>query len=65
MMIVMLYIGALIAAAGLAAVVWAARGGPRWVQGVAKATTVSAEVVTAAMKRSGRSNNSNSGSGDG
>ncbi|MFH8608700.1 hypothetical protein ACH4D5_14600 [Streptomyces sp. NPDC018029] len=64
MMIVLLGIGVLVAAAGLGAVVWAARGGPRWVHGVAKATTVSAELVTSAVRKSGRSNNNSAGSSD-
>ncbi|WP_409239575.1 hypothetical protein [Streptomyces sp. PA5.6] len=55
MMIVLLSIVSVIAAAGLAGVVWAARGGPRWVHGVAKATLVTADVVAAATKKSGRS----------
>ncbi|WP_306332239.1 hypothetical protein [Streptomyces sp. KL118A] len=55
MMIVLLYIVMALLAAGLAAVVWASRGGPRWVQGVAKATLVSAELVTSAVKKSSRS----------
>ncbi|MCF3118823.1 hypothetical protein IPZ68_03735 [Streptomyces arenae] len=67
MMIVLLWIGMLVAAAGLAAVVWAARGGPRWVQGVAKATTVSAELVTTAMKKNRSKGSTSSGEslGDG
>lgn len=60
MMIVLLSIVSVIAAAGLAAVVWAARGGPRWVHGVAKATLVTADVVAAATKKSGRSSGSGS-----
>ncbi|MEU7578508.1 hypothetical protein AB0B50_12965 [Streptomyces sp. NPDC041068] len=67
MMIVLLTMGVLVAAAGLGAVVWAARGGPRWVHGVAKVTTTSAELVMA-VKKSGRiygGNNSNSSSSDG
>ncbi|MEV7195085.1 hypothetical protein AB0N81_25245 [Streptomyces sp. NPDC093510] len=62
MMIVLLCIAVLIAAAGLGAVVWAARGGPRWVRGVAKATVVSAELVSSAVKKSGRGNSNSSGS---
>ncbi|MEV5547139.1 hypothetical protein AB0L35_13580 [Streptomyces sp. NPDC052309] len=36
---------------GCVCVVWAARGGPRWARGVAKATLVAGELVS----RSGRS----------
>ncbi|MGW6526882.1 hypothetical protein [Streptomyces venezuelae] len=54
MMIVLLSIVMVIVAAGLAAVVWAARGGPRWVHGVANATLATAEVVAAARKRKSR-----------
>ncbi|MFH8564703.1 hypothetical protein [Streptomyces sp. NPDC017988] len=60
MMVLLLGMGVLIAAAGLGAVVWAARGGPRWVHGVAKATTVAAELAAAATKK-GRGGSSNSG----
>ncbi|MFD6435033.1 hypothetical protein [Streptomyces venezuelae] len=66
MMIVLLSIVMVIVAAGLAAVVWAARGGPRWVHGVAKATLVTAEVVAAARKRkSGGISVGSGGTGDG
>ncbi|MFH8292724.1 hypothetical protein [Streptomyces sp. NPDC018059] len=60
MMVLLLSMGVLIAAAGLGAVVWAARGGPRWVHGVAKATTVAAELAAAATKK-GRGGSNNSG----
>ncbi|WP_399927489.1 hypothetical protein [Streptomyces kanamyceticus] len=65
MMVLLLSMGVLIAAAGLGAVVWAARGGPRWVHGVAKATTVAAELAAAATKnaatKKGRGGSNNSG----
>ncbi|MEV0125035.1 hypothetical protein AB0I16_26460 [Streptomyces sp. NPDC050703] len=54
MMVLLLGIAVLIAAAGLGAVIWAARGGPRWVRGVAKATTVAAEIAASAAKSGGR-----------
>ncbi|CAM5521648.1 putative protein OS=Streptomyces alboniger OX=132473 GN=CP975_18315 PE=4 SV=1 [Streptomyces alboniger] len=54
MMVLLLGIAVLIAAAGLGAVIWAARGGPRWVRGVAKATTVAAELAAIAAKSGGR-----------
>lgn len=47
-----------LAAVGLIAVVWAARGGPRWVRGIAKVTTVTADLVMASSKRSRRSGSS-------
>ncbi|MEU6125591.1 hypothetical protein [Streptomyces sp. NPDC047123] len=65
MMIVLLGIAVLTAAAGLGAVVWAARGGPRWVRGVAKVTVVSAEIVASAAKKNGSGRNRNSGSSGG
>ncbi|MGV9882747.1 hypothetical protein [Streptomyces sp. NPDC003006] len=58
MMVLLLSVGILIAAAGLGAVVWAARGGPRWVHGVAKATTVAAELAASAAKKSRRGGSS-------
>ncbi|MGV2922169.1 hypothetical protein [Streptomyces alfalfae] len=54
MMVLLLSIAVLIAAAGLGAVIWAAQGGPRWVRGVAKATTAAAEIAASAAKPSGR-----------
>ncbi|MEU6995871.1 hypothetical protein ABZ953_35115 [Streptomyces sp. NPDC046465] len=65
MMIVLLSIAVLVAAAGLGAVVWAARGGPRWVRGVAKATTVTAEVVASVAKSNRRRNRGFGGSSSG
>ncbi|MFD4630699.1 hypothetical protein ACFVYR_24790 [Streptomyces sp. NPDC058284] len=62
MVIVLLGIAVPVAAVGLAAVVWAARGGPRWVHGVAKVTMVCAEVVASAAKSDRRRGN---GSGSG
>ncbi|MBM7168016.1 hypothetical protein JQK87_06245 [Streptomyces sp. G44] len=61
MMVLLLGAAVLIAAAGLGAVVWAARGGPRWVHGVAKATTVAAELaaVAASAAKKGRGGNNN------
>ncbi|MGA4850136.1 hypothetical protein ACOBQB_29285 [Streptomyces sp. G5(2025)] len=64
MMVLVLSVAVLIAAAGLGAVVWAARGGPRWVHGVAKATTVAAELAAVAAKK-GRSNSTGGSSGSG
>ncbi|MFF1380696.1 hypothetical protein [Streptomyces sp. NPDC058308] len=64
---VLLGIAVPIAALGLIAVVWAARGGPRWVRGIAKVTMAFAEVV-ASMARSNRrssGDSSSTGGGDG
>ncbi|MFC8350178.1 hypothetical protein [Streptomyces sp. NPDC057280] len=49
---------------GCVCVVWAARGGPRWVRGVAAVTTGLGEVVLVLAKSSKGSNRSNSSSGD-
>ncbi|MFI6011425.1 hypothetical protein ACIBAG_21850 [Streptomyces sp. NPDC051243] len=52
---------------GCVCVVWAARGGPRWVRGVA-AVTIGLGQVVRALARSSRSSRSGSGSnsdGDG
>lgn len=47
-MILMVLIGVLVlAVGGCVCVVWAARGGPRWVRGVAKVTLLGGEVVRA------------------
>ncbi|MFE2279759.1 hypothetical protein ACFXAE_21480 [Streptomyces sp. NPDC059454] len=48
-----------LAVGGCACVVWAARGGPRWTRGVAKATLTAGELL-----RSSRSSN-RTGSDDG
>ncbi|MEU5578592.1 hypothetical protein ABZ791_21105 [Streptomyces huasconensis] len=66
MMVLLLSMLVLIAAAGLGAVVWAARGGPRWVHGVAKATTVAAELaaVAASATKKGRGGSGNNSSGE-
>ncbi|MFJ8104923.1 hypothetical protein [Streptomyces sp. NPDC096132] len=45
---------------GCVCVVWASRGGPRWVRAVAAVVLVLGEVVRA-MSRSSRRSNSNSG----
>ncbi|WP_329336701.1 hypothetical protein OG866_20595 [Streptomyces sp. NBC_00663] len=50
---------------GCVCVVWAARGGPRWVRGVAWVTTGLGEVVMALAKSSKGSRRSNSSSDDG
>lgn len=50
---------------GCVCVVWASRGGPRWVRGVAAVTLVVGELVRAAAKSNGRrSVNQSSGDGD-
>ncbi|MGW5421574.1 hypothetical protein [Streptomyces sp. NPDC003943] len=41
-----------LAAAGCACVVWAARGGPRWVRGVSTATLAAGELVRSAQRSS-------------
>lgn len=49
-----------LAVGGCVCVVWAARGGPRWVRGVATATLAAGELV----RRSGRTNRNAVGRGD-
>ncbi|MEU9860806.1 hypothetical protein AB0D99_08020 [Streptomyces sp. NPDC047971] len=46
-----------LAVGGCVCVVWAARGGPRWVRGVATATLAAGELV----RRSGRTNRNGAG----
>jgi hypothetical protein len=62
-MIVLLLVGVLVlAVGGCVCVVWASRGGPRWVRGVAAVTLGLGEVVRASG-RSRRGWSSGSGSG--
>ncbi|KAF5995407.1 MULTISPECIES: hypothetical protein [Streptomyces] len=50
---------------GCVCVVWASRGGPRWVRGVAAVTLVVGQLVRAAVKSNGRrSANQSSSDGD-
>ncbi|MDX3760675.1 hypothetical protein ACFY1B_30915 [Streptomyces mirabilis] len=50
---------------GCVCVVWASRGGPRWVRGVAAVTLVVGQLVRAAVKSNGRrSVHRSSGDGD-
>lgn len=39
---------------GCVCVVWASRGGPRWVRGVAAVTLIVGQLVRAAVKSNGR-----------
>lgn len=49
---------------GCVCIVWAQRGGPRWVRGVAAVTLVAGEVVRRAAKSRSSSNSSGGGDGD-
>jgi len=49
---------------GCVCVVWARRGGPRWVRGVAAVTLVAGEVVHRAAKSRNSSRSSGGGDGD-
>ncbi|WP_329365328.1 hypothetical protein [Streptomyces sp. NBC_01483] len=50
---------------GCVCVVWASRGGPRWVRGVASVTLVMGELLRASMKSNRRrSVNQTGGDGD-
>ncbi|MEV7568337.1 hypothetical protein [Streptomyces tanashiensis] len=54
-MILYVLIGVLVlAVAGCGCVVWASRGGPRWVRAVATVTLLGGEAVRAGQRRSGR-----------
>ncbi|MER7538265.1 hypothetical protein ABTX77_26235 [Streptomyces sp. NPDC097704] len=54
-MILYVLIGVLVlAVAGCASVVWAARGGPRWVRAVATVTLLGGEVVRDGQRRNGK-----------
>ncbi|MFJ7078114.1 hypothetical protein [Streptomyces sp. NPDC098781] len=64
--IVLVLVGVLLlAVGGCVCVVWASRGGPRWVRGVAAVTLGLGEVARAVSRSGGRSRaGSNSDSGD-
>ncbi|MFC3576765.1 hypothetical protein ACFOZ0_26480 [Streptomyces yaanensis] len=59
-MVVLLSVVLALTVAGCGAVVWAARGGPRWVRAVATATLVAGELV----RRSGSRSETRSNGGD-
>ncbi|KUM68918.1 hypothetical protein [Streptomyces curacoi] len=62
-MAVLVLVGVLlIVVGGCVCVVWASRGGPRWVRAVAAVTLAAGELVRAG--RSGRGSRSGSGSDD-
>ncbi|MGI5451071.1 hypothetical protein ACQEVM_35910 [Streptomyces sp. CA-243310] len=64
-MINLVLLGVLVLAiGGCACVVWAARGGPRWVRGVATVTLTASELVRRSGKRRRRNRSGNSGNGD-
>ncbi|MFF5479851.1 hypothetical protein ACFY5C_21265 [Streptomyces sp. NPDC012935] len=64
-MIVLALVGVLLlAVAGCVCVVWASRGGPRWVRGVATVTLGLGEVVRVLGRSGSGSRSSNSGSDD-
>ncbi|WP_077799519.1 hypothetical protein [Streptomyces sp. JHA26] len=54
----------LLVVGGCACVVWAARGGPRWARGVARATLAAGELARASRRSSGRSNGRSGGDDD-
>ncbi|AJF70006.1 hypothetical protein [Streptomyces vietnamensis] len=65
-MILYVLIGVLVlAVAGCGCVVWAARGGPRWVRAVAAVTLLGGEVVRDGQRRSARRSGGVLGDGDG
>ncbi len=53
MLIAVLSVVLLAVIGGCACVVWAARGGPRWTHGVAKATLAAGEVLRVVRPRAG------------
>ncbi|MFG3036333.1 hypothetical protein ACGFYZ_05470 [Streptomyces sp. NPDC048330] len=61
-MILYVLIGVLaLAAGGCVCVVWAARGGPRWVRAVAAVTLLGGELVRDSRRRGGRRNSGSDG----
>ncbi|WP_225800099.1 hypothetical protein [Streptomyces sp. NK15101] len=62
-MILYVLIGVLVlAVAGCASVVWAARGGPRWVRAVATVTLLGGEAVRAGRRRGAKRGGGDDGS---
>ncbi|MGW0937506.1 hypothetical protein [Streptomyces sp. NPDC002666] len=65
-MVGLVLIGVLVlAVGGCACVVWAERGGPRWVRGVAAVTLAAGELVRRSGRSRRRSLNRTAGDGDG
>lgn len=65
-MVGLVLLGVLVlAAGGCACVVWAQRGGPGWVRGVATVTLAASELVRRSEKSRRRSLNRSTGDGDG
>ncbi|AKA01240.1 hypothetical protein SAZ_00780 [Streptomyces noursei ZPM] len=54
----------LLAVGGCVCVLWAERGGPRWVRRVATVTLAASELVHRSQKRRRRSGNRTTGGGD-
>ncbi len=65
MLIAVLSVVLLAVIGGCACVVWAARGGPRWTHGVAKATLATGEVLRVVRPRPGTRGSTMSGSDGG
>lgn len=64
-MLVVLGVVLALVVAGCVAVVWASRGGPRWVRGVATATLAAGALAGRARKNNtGNRNSGSSGGGD-
>ncbi|WP_405858061.1 hypothetical protein OG361_28745 [Streptomyces sp. NBC_00090] len=64
-MILMVLIGVLVlAVGGCACVVWASRGGPRWVRAVAMVTLLGGELVRDNRRRSLRQSDGNNAAGE-
>ncbi|MGW6972151.1 hypothetical protein [Streptomyces sp. NPDC054952] len=53
-----------LAIGGCVCVVWAERGGPRWVRGLATVTLAASELIRRSGKNRRRNRNGNSGGGD-
>ncbi|WP_155057007.1 hypothetical protein [Streptomyces blattellae] len=64
MAVLVLFVVLVLVIGGCACVVWARRGGPRWVRAVAAVTLGTGEVVRFLVRSNGRSGNSGSSSSD-
>ncbi|MET9346089.1 hypothetical protein [Streptomyces termitum] len=65
-MVLILLVGVLVlAVGGCVCVVWASRGGPRWVRGAARATLLAGEGVRRVQRSSGRNSPSGADGPDG
>lgn len=64
MIVLILLVVVVLTVAGCVCVVWAARGGPRWVRGVAAVTLAAGDLVRLSRRNRRRGVGGDSGGGD-